>query len=286
MRVRRVECRACVSWVAIVGLLSSSAGFGGDATRPVTIPMQILGNFPVITVRIDGQDLPLMYDLGGDYSLVLSEPALSLVKTVPVEGTYRFSDAKGNIIEAPLFKVPRVEVGGVVFSDVAGRGDRSDPSYRPTDVGHKGLLGQPFFGSKKIVLDYPNARMTIIPGDSADAESAGCRGTPVPFLPEWDGAPVTKATTDIGELTVVWDTGAPVSAIRRAHALSSGAKVLSEVFRSERFVLGGIDFGPLELRLFDYQEPQGTDGFVGYSFFATHIVCIDFQSHRLLVRAP
>jgi hypothetical protein len=52
-------------------------------------------------------------------------------------------------------------------------------------------------------------------------------------------------------------------------------------------VLGGEDFedfGPLELRLFDYAEPQGTDGFVGYSFFANHVVCIDMNRNAMRVR--
>jgi hypothetical protein len=255
------------------------------AEGTITVPLEIRGNFPVVTARIDGRELPLMFDLGGDFDLVLTEPALAMVRTTPLEGSYQFSDVKGNIIEAPLFRVAQVDVGGVVFADVTGHADRSDPSYRRTDIGDMGILGQPFFRSKKIVLDYAQRRLTIIPGDSPDAEAGGCRGTPVQFLPEWRGAPVTKVVTDAGELTMVWDTGAPISIIRRQRVLDAHVKIVDDRFASERFMLSGTDFGPLELRAFEYQEPQGTDGFVGHNFFATHIVCIDFQSNRVLVRA-
>jgi hypothetical protein len=115
-------------------------------------------------------------------------------------------------------------------------------------------------------------------------EGAGCRDTQVQFLPEWEGAPVTKAVTDVGELVMVWDTGAPVSIIRKQLAIDSHAKSADDFLESKRFMLGGTEFGPLALRAFDYQEPQGTDGFIGHSFFATHVVCADFQSRRLLVR--
>lgn len=53
---------------------------------------------------------------------------------------------------------------------------------------------------------------------------------------------------------------------------------------TKQFSLGGADFGPLELRAFDYAEPAGTDGFIGYNFFARHIVCIDFPGKRFLIR--
>jgi hypothetical protein len=56
------------------------------------------------------------------------------------------------------------------------------------------------------------------------------------------------------------------------------------VYSSRRFELGGTDFGPLELRLFDFGEPAEADGFVGANFFATHVVCVDFPNSRFLVR--
>ena len=45
---------------------------------------------------------------------------------------------------------------------------------------------------------------------------------------------------------------------------------------------GAIDFGPLELRAFDYSEPPGADGFIGYNFFANHVVSVDIPGRHFL----
>jgi hypothetical protein len=106
----------------------------------------------------------------------------------------------------------------------------------------------------------------------------------VPFLPEWDGAPVTKAQTDLGDLTFVWDTGAPISIIRKARIEETHTQAVNQVIRTERFFLNGTDFGPLELRPLEFSQPAGTDGFVGTNFFAQHVVCVDFPGKRFLIR--
>jgi hypothetical protein len=53
---------------------------------------------------------------------------------------------------------------------------------------------------------------------------------------------------------------------------------------SKRLTLGGIDFGPLQFAVEDLSLPPGFDGFIGYNFFAHHVVCMDFPGNRLLIR--
>lgn len=72
---------------------------------PIVVPLQIDNGFPVVTVKIDGKALPVMFDLGADFSLTLSESALRDLKTLPLDRTYEFSDVKGNILRTPMFKV-------------------------------------------------------------------------------------------------------------------------------------------------------------------------------------
>jgi hypothetical protein len=55
---------------------------------------------------------------------------------------------------------------------------------------------------------------------------------------------------------------------------------------SAKFELAGVNFGPLQLRVFDYVEPAGTDGFIGYTFFERNVVCIDFPRNRLFIARP
>ena len=104
---------------------------------------------------------------------------------------------------------------------------------------------------------------------------SACAGHRVPFDPKWNGEPVAKAKTDIGELTFVWDTGAPMSLIQAATA--NGRAV------TKTFVLGDRDFGPQPLRSVTFVQPEGADGFIGYDFFARHKVCVDFPGQAFWI---
>jgi hypothetical protein len=44
--------------------------FGCEAAnRPVVVPIKLPGNFPVVTVNIDGNDVPLVFDSGNSGSV-------------------------------------------------------------------------------------------------------------------------------------------------------------------------------------------------------------------------
>ncbi len=52
---------------------------------------------------------------------------------------------------------------------------------------------------------------------------------------------------------------------------------------SKRISFGGTEFGPFRFEIADLSLPTGFDGFVGYNFFAKHVVCFDFPQRRLLI---
>ena len=54
MRVRNVLSLCLTSLLATCALAETRSG-------PVTVPMTILDHFPVITARVEGQDVPLMW---------------------------------------------------------------------------------------------------------------------------------------------------------------------------------------------------------------------------------
>jgi hypothetical protein len=131
----------------------------------------------------------------------------------------------------------------------------------------------------RVVIDYERRKLTFIPRETSDAERHGCYGVVVPFDPAWEGDPVAKVATDLGDLVLVWDTGATASIVQ--DSLVANSVIGSDgLFRSDTFVLGGEEFGPVELRPFRFAEPAGVDGFVGYDFFAKHVVCVDFGGNK------
>lgn len=273
-----MTCRSVTFLMLVVALPRFAAA------SSTTVPMQLLGNLPVITAQIDGIDVPLVFDLPDETALALAQTVIDHVKTSPAADTHRALDAMGNVIQSATFKLPRLQIGNAVFTDVIGRPDLHDPAYQSQNIGQQGYLGTALLKSYKIVLDYPHRRFTLISPDSTKKQSGKCKGIPVPFLPDWNGTPVTKAVTDFGGLTAVWDTGAPVSILRRANAQKLSDDVINEKATTKRLVLGGTDFGPLTLDVADYAEPAGTDMYIGYSFFVNHIVCVDFPGKRFLIQ--
>jgi hypothetical protein len=266
-------------------LIVLGSAFGSSAAdAPSLVPIQLLSNLPVVTAKIDGHDVPLVFDLGDASALVLAGRVIDRVKTFPTGETNRATDVQGNVIESPMFKLPRLQIGNAVFTDVIGRLDLHDPKYQPPDVGQQGYFGTSLLESYMVVLDYRHRRMTLIPSGSSKDQSAKCSGTAVPFLPDWNGYTVTKVNTDFGELTAIWDTGSDESVLRKAGSQRISNNELTEIVTTKRLSFGGKDFGPLKLHVADYAQPAGTDMFIGYNFFAQHVVCIDFPGHRFLIR--
>lgn len=75
-----------------------------------------------------------------------------------------------------------------------------------------------------------------------------------------------------------------MSILRKANAHKLNDTAIDETAATKRLILGGSDFGPLDLVVADYAEPAGTDMFIGYSFFINHIVCVDLPGKRFLIQ--
>jgi hypothetical protein len=244
------------------------------AAQPATVPLAIVQGYPILPADIDGHKVRLIFDLGGD-SLALTRTTLDELGIAPTGPAQRETDVKGNTMDSRTFEVQRLRIGDAVFRGITGRMDIHDPAR----FGAQGYIGPSIFATYRMVLDYRGGKMTLIPAGTARIERAGCVGTAVPFM---DG--VAKAKTDFGDLTFVWDTGFPFSAIRKARVDRTRAKVVNRALRTQRFRLNNVDFGPLELRPFDFSEPPGVDGFIGANFFEQHVVCLDFPANLILVQ--
>jgi predicted aspartyl protease len=276
---KRAHCKSA----AFLAMLMIAFGCAA-ADRPIIVPMKLLGNFPVVNVTIDGNDVPLVVDLGNSGSVALTQAVIDRVQAMPTGETSRGIDPKGNVIEYPKFRIPRLQIATAVFTDVIGELDVHGRSYQATQVGQQGFLGTSLLKVYKVVLDYPHRRMTLVPPGSTKGQSAGCKGTAVPFSPTWHGEPVTEADIDLGRLMVWWDTGAPTSVLSKRFAQEARSDLSDDTVTTKQLTLGGTDFGPLQFEIWDVSLPAGFDGFIGYNFFAHHIVCMDFPGNRLLIQ--
>jgi hypothetical protein len=270
--------------IAIVGLLVAGAAADGAATQsPVMVPIELINNFPVLKVSVGDQPVAVMFDLGGSDEIVLTSDALRSLKVERLEETYVWLDAMGNRLESQRLRIPEIRIGSLAFRSVTGHEDAEAATYRKTPGG-AGYIGPALIRSFKLVVDYGRRSMTFIPNDIKNPKAHGCFGTEIRFDPEMNGEPITKIRSDLGEHRFVWDTGAPMMIVRKSLVSARGVVTDGNLFQSDEFKLGRKNFGPVQLYMFDFGEPAEVDGYIGYDFFATNVVCIDMSGRKFLVR--
>jgi hypothetical protein len=253
------------------------------AADPLALPIRIAGNFPLVHVQIGDEDVELEFDSGNSGSLSLTQAVIDRLHATPTGETSRGMDAQGNVIVYPKYRIPRVQIGAAVFADVVVELDVHDPSYQAAQVGQQGFLGTTLLKRYEVVLDYAHRSMRLISPDAARAEAAACEGPSVPFSPAWNGEPVTEAATDLGTVTLWWDTGTPGMVLSRRFVQTAHPHLLENSLTTKQLLLGGTNFGPVQFQIWDLSLPPGFDGFVGYDFFAQHVVCLDFPRSRVVL---
>ncbi|MGH9643014.1 MAG: hypothetical protein ACRD3Q_11375 [Terriglobales bacterium] len=255
---------------------------------PVRVPFRLVGpSSPLVTIRIQKRDIPLELDIGDASSLVLHPAVLSELNTTPTGELYKGYGIEGRVIEEPVVKVDRVEIGGIVFSDVSIHKDDHDDAFRAKQLaerGTQGYIGAGFFKGYEIVLDYPRRRITLIPHGAQPTSQNSCRGRVIPLERSVDWGLVSRVNTELGDMLFVWDTGSPGLVMVKAHAQAAHLDITHGAVTFKHFRMNGREFGPLQFDLWDVAAPPRMAGFIGYDFFRDHVVCIDFPRNRILVR--
>jgi hypothetical protein len=248
-----------------------------------TIPIQLHENLaPVLFANIDGMDVPLQFDLGDRSPLMLQQSVLDSIKAAPTGEASHLQGVDGEF-KVPTFKIPRVQIGTAVFTDVVARLDASRKGYQPGTVA-RGFLGTGLFKSYQVVLDYPHGTIALVSLGS-ETSAGTCTGNVVPFSTrsqKWRGEPVSEVETDWGTETLWWDTGSPATILTKSAIGKARVPVSGDSVNTKRFALGGTDFGPWPFQVWDISLP-GFDGFIGHDFFMKHVVCIDFPGNRVVI---
>ena len=268
------------SLLALCLAATADAASSADST---TIPLRIRENYALVDVRVDGRSVPLLFDTGDARGILLAQPVLDRARAKRTGESSKVIDIKGNVVEAPRYEIPRLQIGSIELTNVIADLDLHDPSYTPDQHGQQGFLGTALLKPYQVVIDYSRSTLTLALPGSARAH-AECRGTAVTFIESWHGEPVTEVETDLGSVTLWWDTGAPLSILSTRFAQRMRADLKEGPMTSQRLLAGGVAFGPWTFEVVDLSLPPGFEGFIGYDFYARHVVCMDFPGKRLLVR--
>jgi hypothetical protein len=83
---------------------------------------------------------------------------------------------------------------------------------------------------------------------------------------------------------VWWDTGTTTSVLSKRFVQRARPNLTKDVLTTQRRMIGTKNFGPMKFEIWEMALPPGFDGFMGYSFFARHVVCIDYPDKQVLIR--
>ncbi len=250
------------------------------------MPIRLHGTEPpVVIVRVQGKELPLQLDLGDASSLVLHPEVLAALRSEPTGDSFKGFSMDGKI-ETPIVRLDLVELGDLKLSGVTARQDVHDEAFRTfkkTEIGAVGFVGTGIFKSGQIRVDYPRTRLTISLPRQSGAVRNICRGPAVPIVVNPFGL-TTAVSTDLGELQMGWDSGTPTIAISRSTADAAHLAPDLEKTEFKKLEVGGKNFGPRQIEIWNIPLPAEIAGLIGHPFFEEHVICFDYPGLTLHIQ--
>ncbi len=253
-------------------------------------------NTPIFDAIIEDKICPLLLDLGSKFSLTLDSEFLGKINKQEMD-LVKWRDWKGNPNEAKSYLIPKVEICGLLWSDVIVKGQNqehkaagviwhSDPQKHKND--RIGAIGCPLLKKTNLCLDlyhrtiyFCNSlkmlqKMVVCPKDMIK----------VPFRYE-NNHVIVQVESDIGKLNLVLDTGATISFVKsplnQKIPLEKDKRGFASYFTSH-LAFEGKDFGELKIHVPDAcWSPPEIDGILGMNFLENQIVYIDYLNRVLYI---
>lgn len=272
---------------ALATLCTTNVTMSADGAQ-VTIPIRIAETSPIIEVRVNGMPINVLFDIGRSGNVSLFPAVFEQIDKVQIGesvGGVSMDGPTGG--GRPIYRVDVVQVGDIGFTNVSMGEDFHDAEFQADFIARKdayGFAGTGLFKNHKIVIDYQRRELTLIASDVPLDQQSACRGKEIPLITGLDWGLVTKASTEIGDIVLVWDTGAPGNLIFKKRTDTANLNLAEyDALTLKKLAFDEHEFGPMEFFVRDLSGPP-FDGFIGYSFFMDHIVCVDFPGNRLLIR--
>jgi hypothetical protein len=261
----------------------------------VRLPVRFsCGNAPLVPVELNSTSYSLKFDLGGTPRLTLNKEILEPLSKVP-RGKEEFIDMIGNCYQECLYVLPKARLGAFQFDDVIAA-ELNDDFHVNSCLGTEtscdkvpqrsfGSIGSDLLGARNILLDTGSSQIYV----SSDVDKLKQEGydlnrfVKAPFERGPLGI-VISVTSDVGLLRFVFQTTTTVALVKPTffEGKETHTKWGLPVVATSKFVIGGKDFGKMELCLFDISREVGEiDGILGMSFFQHHVIYID-QEHHLV----
>jgi len=287
--MRKTTGAALILNLAVLLACSGESVTDSAQVSATVVPIRLVDEDPLIEIRINGSPIVVQFDIGRGTTVAVFPPQLESISKRRVGTASSGLSMTGPTGERPIYEVDLIEVGDARFENATVVEDFHDEEYQDSFSSRLDAFG--FFGTgllqkHKIVIDYQRRELTLIPPESPREQQSICDGVELALMQGQDWGLASKVVTDIGELVLVWDTGAPESGVLKSRTEKSGLDLNDgDTLSTNLFAFGSNDIGPEDLVVWDWGENAPPfDGFIGYNFFADNIVCVDIPNQTVFVK--
>jgi hypothetical protein len=262
------------------------------------IPIQFIGNNALIEVEIEGGKYPVKLDLGASCQFAFFSDALETLCEKKFIEFITTTDVKGNQYKVKNYLIPHIKTKNFKCENVnvleesrdfVRKGAvlwQSDDKIK-TEIPFVGRIGRNCFMANNLFIDFPNSMVFVTSGiDQLKMDHwRVCDLFETSFEMGLWGI-ILSIETDLGVKRFVLDTGANVSILRESHlkrSLMQEAAPGRQIFTTEKFVMGGQDFGPFDLSVFEIASSVDADGYLGLDFLKEHAIYLDFKNNKAFI---
>ena len=258
------------------------------ATTDVSvIPFEIKNGLPIVHINLQGQDFPLMLDLGStDIYLQLSPDVRKRLHIDKLTGKTKsqYFNSCGISQHYDTYMLREVTMGQFKMNHVTayeyklmpGCSDFADNN--PSSI-FIGIVGLNLLKEFNFIVDYHHKKLVLYR-----------HSIPLPYsaLPwKWTNMRsdirhgiMTDAVIANKKLTLLWDTGSTISTLKE-----SACNKADKCKRHKNKMIGNVTLVPYNIGSAYFHilsnDSIPFDGSIGGSFFADHVVNVDVKRHRV-----
>lgn len=294
--------KALTSGRLLAGLLLALAPLVAWAEckrQALDVPVRLVNHRPIVSISIQGKELPMLLDTGAFHSMLMPSVAASLqlpLSDLPYDLELRGFTGR---IEARMTKVKELQVYGLPLRNV-----EFIVGGNELGSGIQGILGRNLLGIGDVEYDLGQGRMRLhfLNGDCSEAAPVyWSTDTPVieADLEAGRSSNVLTVSTRINDSRVLalLDTGAPSSTLSLRQAQRAGLKreEMSPLGRTggagagsaqvwlapvASFELGGQTVRNLQLEVADVRR-EGPPLLLGLDYFLSHRIYVSRERRKL-----
>ena len=255
------------------------------------------GNTPLMKVEIQGEECLLEIDFGFDAPLSLNKNILKNLEKELIE-EMKMIGITGKRYETSLYRLSNVKIGMYNYADIFVE-ELNDNFLRDSFINADcpeqinvedapGLIGRGLLRRMDLILDFPSSALYEYEDEMKLKQDLyqleNLHGFPFEMT---NHGIILTVDTDIGTLKLCLDTGFSWSTIRPS--LLKNDEFIEmyfgiPYFYTEKFMLGGIDFGGVELELYDFdRDCTEIDGYLGMNFLDDFLIHLDFKNRVMYI---